>query len=571
MARAAGSAGTAMGAAEPHGGDWRRCRAGCRGGRPPRQHRAHRPAGAPSRWRERDLARGNLEQARRIVDEMYTQVADQLTDAAGMEPYQHEILEKAVRFYENVALPQSRSPEIRFETGRARFRVAEIRFKFSQIEQAETAYQHALAIFAPLAADYPDRPEFAQAFAGNLNSLALLYTSTGQLEQAEGAFRKAAAIRQKLIDEHPGEVAYRAGLARIENSLGVLYKRIERRVECEAALKRAEALDRKLIEGHPDDHVIRAHLARVLVNLSASLDPAIRRAEIEGAFDQAMTILRKLVVDHPRVVDYRSELAGLMMTLGAFYATTGRPDQAEAANEEAIAIRRRLVEDHPDRVDFADDLGLSYYSMSYMKQWKKDYQSAYDWASRAIQVFEGSLRREPRRDDIRELLGFAFHARAQALTDQRRGELALRDWDRAIELAGEGSKRVDGLRASRALALAYQGEIQRAMHEVSAVPRTGPDTGVVLYNEACIFALAAESAASDLVRSAEKRETLIEQYAARAMSALAEARRAGYFRDVSKVENMRSDKDVDALRSRPEFQAFLQDLVFATEPFVRER
>ena len=520
---------------------------------------------------QRDLARGNLEQARRIVDEMYTQVADQLTDAAGMEPYQHEILEKALRFYENVALPQSRSPEIRFEAGRARFRVAEIRFKFSQIEQAETAYQQALSIFAPLAADYPDRPEFAQAFAGNLNSLALLYTSTGRLEQAEGAFRKAAAIRQKLIDDHPEEVAYRAGLARVENSLGILYGRIARQGDCEAAFKRAEALDRELIEGHPEDHAIRGHLARVLINLGASLDPATRRAEIERIYDQAMTLLQKLVVDQPRVVQYRSDLAALSMSLGALFAATGRPDQAEAANEEAIAIRRRLVEDHPDRVDFADDLGLSYYSMSYMQQWKKDYQSAYDWASRAIQVFEGSLRREPRRDDIRELLGFAFHARAQALTDQRRGELALRDWDRAIELAGEGSKRVDGLRASRALALAYQGEIQRAVHEVSAVPRTGPDTGVIFYNEACIFALAAASATSDLVRSPEKRASLVEQNAARAFSALAEARRAGYFRDASKIELIRSDQDVDALRSRPEFQAFLQDLVFPAEPIVRER
>ena len=43
---------------------------------------------------QRDLARGNLEQARRIVDEMYTQVADGLTDATGMDPYQRDILDK---------------------------------------------------------------------------------------------------------------------------------------------------------------------------------------------------------------------------------------------------------------------------------------------------------------------------------------------------------------------------------------------------------------------------------------------------------------------------------------------
>ncbi len=520
---------------------------------------------------QRDLARGNLEQARRIVDEMYTQVADGLTDARGMEPYQREILEKAVRFYESVALPQSRAPEIRYETGRARFRVAEIRFKFSQIEQAEAAYRQALSIFEPLAADYPDGPEFAQAFAGNLNSLALLYLSTARPDQAEAAFRKAAAIRQKLIDEHPEDVAYQAGLARIENSRGVLYRKINRPVDCEAAFKRAEALDRKLIEGHPEDHAIRGHLAKVLINLGASLDAAIRRAEIESAYNQALTILRKLVVDQPRVVAYQSDLAALMMSLGAFHAQTGRPDQAQAANEEAIAIRRRLTADHPDRVDFADDLGLSYYSMGYMKQWKRDYQGACDWANRAIQVFETSLLREPRRDDIKELLGFAFHLRAQALTDQHRAAEALRDWDRAIELADQGSERIPGLTASRALVLAYQGETRRAVVAISAVPRTGPDSGMIFYNEACILALAAAAAANDAASLPAKRAALVDQYAVRAISALAEARRAGYFRDASKVANIPSDRDLDPLRARPDFQELLLDLTFPTDPFVQGR
>ncbi len=57
--------------------------------------------------KQRDLARGNLEQARRIVDEMYTKVSESLTDQVGMDAYQREILEKALQFYEGVALPQS--------------------------------------------------------------------------------------------------------------------------------------------------------------------------------------------------------------------------------------------------------------------------------------------------------------------------------------------------------------------------------------------------------------------------------------------------------------------------------
>ena len=292
--------------------------------------------------------------------------------------------------------------------------------------------------------------------------------------------------------------------------------------------------------------------------------------EIEGAFDQAMTILRKLVVDQPRVVEYRSELAGLMMSRGAFYARTGRPDQAEAANEEAIAIRRRLVEDHPDRVDLADDLGLSYYSVAYMKQWKKDYQAAFDWANRAIEVFEASLRREPRRDDIKELLGFAFHARAQALTDQHRadrGPARLGPGDRAR--SGRGREESPRTHCQSRSGTGVSGRDPARGGRSRGRSQDWPRHRRDLLQRGVHSLTGRGAAANDVASSPEERAALVEQHAAHAISALAEARRAGYFRDASKVANMRSDRDVDPLRSRPDFQELLLDLAFPTDPFAR--
>ncbi len=390
--------------------------------------------------KQRDLARGNLEQARRIVDEMYTKVSENLTDQAGMDAYQRDILEKALQFYEGVALTQSDAPELRYEAGRSSFRVAEIRYKFNKPEAAEPAYQRAISLFSPLAKDYSDRPEYRQAHAGALNSLAILYMSTARLDQAETVFAQAAAIRRTLIPEHPMEAAYRSGLARIENSLGVNYQRMNRRDEAEAALRRAADLDRDLVKTHADDRLIQAHLGSVLISLGGVMDPAVRRHEIGSAYDESLAILRKLVKEQPQTVRFRSGLANVLTRLGAHYAATGRHDQAEAANEEAIAMRRRLVEDHPDRAEFALDLGRDYYSMAYMNNQKKDHQATYDWASRVIQVCEASLKDQPRRSDIKELLGFGCHLRAQALTDQHRAREALADWDRAIALAGEGQR-----------------------------------------------------------------------------------------------------------------------------------
>jgi hypothetical protein len=107
------------------------------------------------------------------------------------------------------------------------------------------------------------------------------------------------------------------------------------------------------------------------------------------------------------------------------------------------------------------------------------------------------------------------------------------------------------------------------MNEVSAISRTGTDAGVIIYNEACIFALAAGAAATDVARSPAERVALAEKYATLSVAALADTRRAGYFRDPSKVTDMLSDRDLDPIRPRLDFQMLTLDLAFPSQPFAR--
>ena len=82
--------------------------------------------------------------------------------------------------------------------------------------------------------------------------------------------------------------------------------------------------------------------------------------------------------------------------------------------------------------------------MAYMKQWKKDYQAAYNWADRAIQAFEASLRASRVVMTSRSYSALLSTRGAQSLTDQRRAAPALRDWDRAIELAARARRDLTG-------------------------------------------------------------------------------------------------------------------------------
>ena len=115
--------------------------------------------------RQRDRAERNLAVAHTVVDEMYTQVAAKLDDQEQMDDYQREILEKALKFYEQFALPQSGDARVRLEAGLIGIRVAEIRHRLGQGEAARSAYQQAIADLSRLVADDPSPPSHRHALA----------------------------------------------------------------------------------------------------------------------------------------------------------------------------------------------------------------------------------------------------------------------------------------------------------------------------------------------------------------------------------------------------------------------
>jgi tetratricopeptide (TPR) repeat protein len=498
-------------------------------------------------------------------------VAGSLIDQAGMDAYEREVLEKALRFYEAVALPQSNAPELRFEAVLASFRVAEIRRHFNELQAAEAGYKRAVAISESLAAEYPDRPEFVQEYAGSLNSLGYLYMITERPGLAEASFKQGIAIRRKLVADHPRDAAYRFGLARVQNNLGILYTRTSRRDDSESALNTASALGRELLEESPADRALRVFIVKVVMNLGNLPGRVQRSVELDAQNDKAVTTARELLKEQPQSVEFRSLLAASLRAQASYYARTGRPDRSKAANDEALTIQERLVADHPDRAEITHELGVSYYCIAHMHIFNNASKAAEDWVGRAIRVFEESLRAQPGRSDIRRLLGMSYHARAQALTDLRRSAEALPEWERAIEFTDPKSDRYLSLLASRALVRAYLGDLGSAVDEVSAVPKKGSEEGVILYNEACIFALAAAAIAKDLSRDPPGRAALAEQYAVHAIKSLAESRRAGFFEEPINAPLIRSDPDLDPLRSRNDFQIFLQDLTFPVDPFARPR
>jgi hypothetical protein len=124
---------------------------------------------------------------------------------------------------------------------------------------------------------------------------------------------------------------------------------------------------------------------------------------------------------------------------------------------------------------------------------------------------------------------------------------ALTDWDRAVELSTSAER--PWMQVARARCRAQVGNVTDAVAEAAAVAEDPKVSGSLLYNVACVYALAAAQ---------EDRQR--EVYAGRALALLRRARATGFFKERREIELLTNDADLDGLRPRDDFRAFVAEL-----------
>jgi serine/threonine-protein kinase len=169
--------------------------------------------------RQRDRAERNLAFARRVVDEMYTGVADKLEDQKEMDDYQREILEKALAFYERFALPQSRDPQVQLEAARAGMRVGGIRSRLGQTATAEQADRQVVEILSGLVYEHPTEPAYHDALAQAHQELGNALRGQQHWEESEREYKAAATMWEALAREQPNVAPHRLQLAGVHAGL----------------------------------------------------------------------------------------------------------------------------------------------------------------------------------------------------------------------------------------------------------------------------------------------------------------------------------------------------------------
>jgi tetratricopeptide (TPR) repeat protein len=314
-----------------------------------------------------------------------------------------------------------------------------------------------------------------------------------------------------------------------------------------------------LIRAHPKVPEYQDALARSNEFLGLLYGGFQRHSEAEAVYRQALPVREQLARDYPRVVEYQYSLAKLLKSAGLVYRAHDQLTQAEAAYQKSIEILERLTREHPTVLEYANMLAENYHFIGDLWMNRGNPVAAVAWFDRNIAALEQVLRTEPRHALARTNLSGTHMRRGEALRLMDRSQEARKDWEQAIAL-GEGQTEIT-LWLNRVLALALCGEHSRAVNEVEAIIKKGQRPENDLYNFACIYSIASAAASKDANLTPASRSRFAEQYAARAVVLLVNARTAGSFNDDPGLRKwMEKDPDLAAIRSREDFRELLRKL-----------
>jgi eukaryotic-like serine/threonine-protein kinase len=308
---------------------------------------------------QRQRAEVNFQKALDAVDQMLTQVGqDDLASVPHLEQVRRNLLQKALRFYEQFLEEDSSDPVVRREAGMASRRVSEIQQKLGNDAKAQEALDRSIDLLERLEVEVPGEPRHAQELARSLDSQGALLLRKERADDAITAFQKALALRTRLVAEYPdGDPEYRHDLARSQNVLGGAWTRTSQMLEAEEAYRTAIRLEATLAAEFPTNPVFRSDLATFLTNLASARKETGQFAEAEDTYRQAIAIQQQLVAADPAERAYEQKVVASYLNLGTLLWESSRPPEAESAFRQSLTLIEGLARDFPSVPNYRRDLG----------------------------------------------------------------------------------------------------------------------------------------------------------------------------------------------------------------------
>jgi serine/threonine-protein kinase len=504
------------------------------------------------------------QRARQSLDAMFSQVVqDWLASRSKLEPAQKEFLEKALGYYQAFAAESGDRQDIRDGVANALRRSGQIRELMGQHEEALTAYAKAQDQYHALCRNYPLVSDYRSALAESYRSRGELLQRMGRFPDAEEAQRASIAVLQQQAADFP-EGPDLEQLARTQASLGTLLRVTGQLSAAEATLGEALATQKQLVATDPARAAYRMELATTYNDLAILLDLTRRPEKAEQAYRDSIAAIKPLTIDFPTVARYRFDLAIRHYNMGKLFLTINTK-VAEAALRDALTLQKELVADFPSVPVYRSGLANSHHNLALIFSRTgrlKEAEAAYRDAVAERRQLAADY---PSMPSYQEDAGSDINGLGLFLMDHGRPTEAESAFREGLALRQELSRRypantaylgmVTQSQAMLAVLWAGNGDQARAVVQAEEVQSSPHITGVACYDLACAYSLASAAVNKDIKLSAEKRSKLVEDYAGRAVALLAKAIAKGY----PDIADMKTDRDLNPIRKRPEFQKLLQE------------
>jgi serine/threonine protein kinase/tetratricopeptide (TPR) repeat protein len=396
---------------------------------------------------QRRLAEDHARQARRAVDEMYSQVAERwLAVEPQMQEVQKEFLRKAADFYREFTCQRATEPRARQEMSLAYNRLGKL-LEFSRGEgedlgEAERSFRQALAIQEELVASSPANAEYRRNLARICKDSGHMYSG-----QAQGVSlcRRAVSLMAGLMAEDPGNVEYPIEYASSSRVLALVLQQTRQVREAEWAARQAVDALEELGKKSPATAAkvdFQSLLAASLSKMGDTTRATDRRCA-EEAYRRASLIFEKIAADksnyhnidftHHNTDRFYSETCS---ALGDLLVAEGRLQEAEPWMRRAVDLMDAVVSWNPER---RRDLAGTCLKMAWLLRAMGRPEEAKAYERRAREQLELAMssleRREPPSLADRTKLAGLCNQFAWLLISHP--ELNLRDLERAVKLAGK--------------------------------------------------------------------------------------------------------------------------------------
>ena len=472
---------------------------------------------------QRQKAQQRLEKAIEVVERLFNRVGtEKWVRNPELVAERRQLLEDAVAFYESFKDEDAKDPLVRRETGRAFFRIAGVYLLLGEYPKASAALARAEALQAGLTSEFPDDPRYANDLAQTLLFIGHAAASTGEFEAATKAYPRAVELARAAVGRRADDDGFQRTLVECLCSQGYVFlfngaagdKAAEQHRETVAQAKR-------LI--HPKasfaSRVVAAY-AYVAANSPITFWASGKDGE---NYKIGAELLAAIPPDPNAPAQYRDlyDLTAVMVKFNAgirFLQSPPRtPDEVKRMAEEAPRQLREAA-DGIDRL-------LAVYPKAFQ----------YRMYKLQILMTETSLLRGGKSDDFRRRAAELFAVEDAILRDTPK-----MDFVRMMTYA---------LRAEDLVWRARDGDIARLDEQAAELlkPAIGRNTGDGRYNVACAYAVAVGKVTDDRM----------ERYAVTAVELLNKLIGEGYFAVPSRVAHLDKDDDLDALRDRDDFKAFL--------------